>query len=72
MQKLARLAFRWSQAPTSAMAAAPSAGDGHTSRALTSSRHAPLELFPLWWNQLSFDFDRIFDGEPDPLRLKML
>ncbi len=31
-----------------------------------------LELFPLTWNQLSSLLRRIFDGEPDPLRRKML
>ena len=25
---------------------------------------AALELFPLWWNELSFEFDPILDGEP--------
>jgi hypothetical protein len=33
---------------------------------------ARLELFPLPWNQLSSWMHRIFDGEPDPLRRKML
>ena len=32
----------------------------------------PLELFQLGWNQLSTLLCRIFDGEPDPLRRKML
>jgi hypothetical protein len=31
-----------------------------------------LELLPLTWNQLFFLLCRIFDGEPDPLHLKML
>jgi len=31
-----------------------------------------LELFPLAWNQLFSCVCRIFDGEPDPLRRKML
>jgi hypothetical protein len=32
----------------------------------------PSELFPLAWNHLSSWVCRIFDGEPEPLRRKML
>jgi hypothetical protein len=31
-----------------------------------------LELFPLAWNHLSSWFAASFNGEPDPLRRKML
>jgi hypothetical protein len=35
-------------------------------------RHPWLELLPLAWNQLFSWMCRIFDGEPEPLRRKML
>jgi hypothetical protein len=34
--------------------------------------HPMLEPFPLAWNRLLSLLCRIFDGEPDPLRRKML
>ena len=46
-------------------------GSVRLSRSVYLSPHDALEPFPFARNQLCSSLSRIFDGEPDPLHLKM-